>query len=123
MKLLLKLILNRFILSILLIFFFAIDFKFIRLNPMETYSFSRPPITSQANGYYIVELGEPEIYIEVFYQDGKIHLVPTSNTPSASTPLIQPLVDWYYYALALALVNIIPFRWFTKTKKVKKRKK
>ena len=123
MKLLLKLILNRFILSILLLFFFSLDYKMVRLNPFEYYSVTRPPISAVADGYYIIEFGETDIYIEVTYLDGLIHLVPKSNVPDPSLVQIQPLVAWYYYGLLLALANIIPFSWFMKSSKPKKRKK
>jgi len=123
MKLLLKLILNRFILSILIMLFFAMDYKMIALNPFQTYSVKRPPETVIANNYYVIEFGETDIYVEVTYLDNHIHLVPKSSLPSAAVELKQPVLAWYYYGLALALANIIPFGWFTKTKKQKKRKK
>lgn len=123
MKLLLKLILNRFILSLIILFFFSLDYKMVRLNPFEYYSVTRPPISAVADGYYIIEFGETDIYIEVTYLDGHIHLVPKSDVPPASLVQIQPLLPWYYYGLLLALANIIPFGWFMKSSKPKKRKK
>lgn len=123
MKLLLKLILNRFILSILILLFFTLDYKMMRINPFEMYTVARPPESVAADAYYIIEFGETDIFVEVTYLDGKIHLVPKSELVDNSTTQNQPIVSWYYYVLALALANIIPFGLFTKTKKVKKTKR
>ncbi|WP_264229283.1 hypothetical protein [Acholeplasma laidlawii] len=123
MKLLLKLILNRFMLSILIIFFFALDYKFVRLNPVELYTVKRPPETTLADSYYVIEFGETDIFIEITYLDGKIHLVPKSELSNPLTEENKPLIAWYYYVLGLALANTIPFGWFTKSKKVSKKHK
>lgn len=124
MKTLLKLILNRFILSILIILFFSLDYKMIRVSPFEMYTVSRPPVSSVVDEYYIIEFGETDIFVEVTYLDGKIHLVPKSELSNSLTLHKQPIIPWFYYVLGLALANIIPFGWFTKSKKpIKKHKK
>ena len=91
--------------------------------PMELYTVKRPPETSVADSYYIIEFGETDIFIEITYLDGQIHLVPKSELSSPLTEENKPLIAWYYYALGLALANTIPFGWFTKSKKVSKKHK
>jgi len=123
MNFLLKLILNRMILSILIIFLFALDYNFITFNPNQVYSLNRPPVEAQATEYYEIQFGEPILYIEITYFNNSIHLVPTTDSSVTSLVLNQPLVPWYYYALSLALANIIPFRWFFKKDNHKQNKK
>ena len=121
MNFLLKMILNRFILSVLIIFFFLIDFKFLTLNPLRTYSLHKP--LNEANEYYEVELGSALVYVYIHYDGSHIHLVPKDDTPLPSLTQNQPLIAWYYYFGSLALVNIIPFKWFLTSKKSKKKQK
>ena len=65
MNFILRLILNRFVLSILIIFFFLIDFKFVKLNPLQYYSLNQPQV--DASEYYEVELGSAKIYVYIHY--------------------------------------------------------
>ncbi|WP_162146811.1 hypothetical protein [Acholeplasma granularum] len=125
MKFILKLILNRFILSILIFFVFALDFNMLKLMPTQMYSYNRPPASAISSAYYEIELGAPKIYIEITYDENNIYLVPKSELSSHLTTddLDQPLIAWYYYAFTLALVNIIPFNWFTRTKKSNKKQR
>ena len=121
MNFLLKLILNRFILSILIIFLFALDFKFLTISPLRYYSLNQPEVA--ATEYYEVELGAAKIYVYISYDGSNIHLVPTDNLPVGTTIENPTMVAWYYYGLALALTNIIPWKWFTKSDKSKDKKK
>ncbi len=116
LKFLLRLICNRFMLSVIIIFLFALDFKFLTLNPLRTYSLNQPTVT--ATEYYEVELGAAKIFVFISYDGSNIHLVPTDTIPLAmiENPTI---VAWYYYFGAVALANIIPFHWFFKKEKRK----
>lgn len=108
-------------LSVLIIFLFALDFKMLKLFPNQVYSVNRPPITATATEYYEIQFGEPTLYIEITYHEGSIHLVP-KDTLNPVLVLNAPIVSWYWYVGALALANIIPFHWFTKKDKPKHNK-
>lgn len=122
MKFLIRLIFNRLILSLLVLFFFAIDYNFLTLNPLQYYTIEKPVVA--ATEYYEVEIGEALIYIEISYDNNRIHLVPTTEVPSSSLVKNKTIVSWYYYLGAMAVVNIFPFGLFFKSKKknVKKKK-
>ncbi len=119
MRLLKKLLLNRFIFSIIILIVFAFDYKMYTIEPLRFYSFEKPQ-TLIANEYYEVEFGAPSIYVQVFYEGNKIHLVPTSIPPILSE-LYKPLIAWYYYLGALVIVNIFPFSIFHGKKRNRKK--
>ncbi|VEU82487.1 hypothetical protein [Acholeplasma hippikon] len=121
MKFLLRLVFNRLILSLLIILFFALDYNFVKLNPVQYYAFEKPVVA--ATEYYEIELGEAKFYVHIAYDNERIHLVPTNEVPSSSLTLNKPIISWYYYGLALALANIIPFGFFFKSNKKKDKKK
>ncbi len=105
-------------LSLIILFLFALDFKLLKLFPTEFYDFNRAPESVLATEYYEIQFGEPTLYIEITYHEGRIHLVP-KDTLDPTLILNAPMVAWYYYVGALALANIIPFKWFLKTDKPK----
>lgn len=121
MKLLLRLIFNKFILTLLILFLFAIDYRFLIIDPVQYYTFEKPVVA--ATEYYEVELGEAVIYINISYDNNRIHLVPTNDIPSTSLNKRETFVSWYYYLGGIALVQIIPFSIFFKTNKKKDNKK
>lgn len=121
MRLLYRLFINRFILSLLVLALFALDYFFIQVIPMRIISFTEPNVT--ASEYYEVELGEAKIYVLIHYDGDKIHLVPTTITPDNSLTQKNVIIPYYYYALALVIVNIIPWKIFFPSKKKKKKDK
>lgn len=108
-------------LSVIIIFLFALDFKFLTLNPVRTYSLNQPEVT--ASEYYEVELGAAKIYVFIFYDGTNIHLVPTDAIPDIAMIENPTVVAWYYYFGGIALANIIPFHWFFKKENPKPKKK
>ena len=121
MKFLLKLILNRFVLSLLIIFLFLMDFKFLQLNPFAYYSFNQPTVA--ASEYYEVELGSATVYVYISYDGQNIHLVPSSDLPDLTLTENPTLVAWYYYFGAYFLANVIPWGFFFPKDKSKDKKK
>lgn len=121
MKLLKLLFLNRFILSILVIALFAFDYSLVKLNPFSYYSLSQP--TVPPSEYYEVEFGSPTIYVKIYYEGNRIHLVPTDDISGFNLIKVEPILSWYYYGLILVIVNIFPFGLFNKSKKKESKKK
>lgn len=123
MKFLFKFILNCFMFLILIIFFFVLDYKFVRLNFVEFYIVKWLFEIILVDSYYVIEFGEIDIFIEIIYLDGKIYLVFKSELFNFLIEENKLLIVWYYYVLGFVFVNIILFGWFIKLKKVFKKYK
>lgn len=119
MRLIKTLLLNRFVLSIIIFVLFAFDFKLIKMNPLRFYSLNQP--SGAPTEYYEIEFGAPKLYIKIYYEGNKIHLVPTDNISGYNLTLVNPVLSWYYYAGLLVLVNVFPFGLINKSKRKKKK--
>jgi len=120
LRLLKTLLLNRFVFSIIILVLFSFDFKLITLDPLRFYSLEQP--TGVPTEYYEIEFGAPTLYIKIYYENDKIHLVPTDNIDGLNLTEVNPVLAWYYYAGLLVLVNIFPFSLINKSKQKKKKK-
>lgn len=122
MKFLLRLIFNRFILSLLIFTFFFIDYKFVQIEPLAYYNIGETEVLPTS--YYEVPLGKAHVYVYVSVDGDKIYLNTSNAAPiDALTLKHEPLLQWYYYLAAIGLVSVIPFNIFFKKNKKNDKKK
>ncbi len=124
MRLLLRLILNRYVLSLLILLVLLFDFKVISLYQSEfsIITFDEPPIV-EPYAYYELPLEMIGIqWIEVRIDQGFIYHIPVEVTLVEEALISNPVISPLYYLIALLVAWFFPFKWFINLGKPNKKK-
>ncbi|HEY8405295.1 MAG TPA: hypothetical protein VIK67_00320 [Acholeplasma sp.] len=123
--LLLRMIFNKYVLSVLILFMLLFDYKIISLYHQEfsIFSFSEVPAEAETYGYYEVQLDVFGIHwLEVKIHEGKIYQIPVEETAVDQTMVENPIIPAYGYLIMFVVAWIFPFKWIFKKSKKKKNK-
>ncbi len=124
MRLLLRLILNRYVLSLLVLTVLLFDFKVISLYQSEfsIITFDETPEV-EPYAYYELPLDMFDIHwIKVTIHEGFIHHQPIIEELVDESLISNPVFSPLHYLIAFLVAWLFPFKWFINLGKNKQKK-
>lgn len=124
MRLLLRLILNRYVLSILVLLVLLFDYKVISLyqSKFSIITFDEPPMVD-VYAYYELPLDVIGVnWIEVRIDQGFIYHKSVEATAVNQTLIANPIISPLSYLIAFLVAWFFPFKWFINLGKSNKKK-